>query len=92
MTIAGFFVGTRVCRSQRARIRPEGRTLTIVGEVGSVNGNSSFYNPQSANNLPILQSANLPIPKVYFFGATIFVTRPTLVSPAYRLSCLSITQ
>jgi hypothetical protein len=28
----------------------------------------------------------------YRFGATIFVTLPTLVSPAYRLSCLSITQ
>src|SRR5439155_5917336 len=25
-------------------------------------------------------------------GATIFVTRPTLVSPAYRLSCLSMAQ
>lgn len=28
----------------------------------------------------------------YFLGATIFVTRPTLVSPAYRLSCSSIAQ
>jgi hypothetical protein len=28
----------------------------------------------------------------FFVGAIIFVTRPTLVSPAYRLSCLSITQ
>ena len=28
----------------------------------------------------------------YSRGATIFVTRPTLVSPAYRLSCLSKTQ
>ena len=26
------------------------------------------------------------------YGATIFVTRPTLVSPAYRLSRLSIAQ
>jgi putative ABC transport system permease protein len=28
----------------------------------------------------------------HFRGAIIFVTRPTLVSPAYRLSCLSNTQ
>jgi hypothetical protein len=28
----------------------------------------------------------------YFLAATIFVTRPTLVSPAYRLSCLSMVQ
>ena len=28
----------------------------------------------------------------HFLGATILVMRPTLVSPAYRLSCLSMTQ
>jgi hypothetical protein len=32
------------------------------------------------------------IASAFYFGATIFVTRPTLVSPAYRLSCLSMAQ
>ena len=30
--------------------------------------------------------------RLHYLGASILVTRPTLVSPAYRLSCLSMTQ
>ena len=38
------------------------------------------------------RSGRIHRPSLPFFGATILVTRPTLVSPAYRLSCLSMTK
>jgi hypothetical protein len=62
----------------RLKPRPTDTAGLKVGTATVLSPESSFANP--------------PIPGRYRFGAIIFVTRPTLVSPAYRLSCLSITQ
>jgi Tol biopolymer transport system component len=85
--------GTPVWRRDGAElffVDPAGR-LSVVAVRRSAAGDVTFGAPVVLSGVPAIGAGHWNTQSDYF-GATIFVTRPTLVSPAYRLSCLSIAQ
>ena len=66
--------------TQGAGPPPDGKRFVITKSGGAV----ALSQPRDGGSRSIVVH--------FLLGATIFVTRPTLVSPAYRLSCLSIAQ